>query len=465
MLPKELLEAKKVRGKIYPKFADLKKDLPLAKKVIRIFKAGLGRKYGVVLKALREIENAENYRKVRGFAKVLENFCIDKACMFDGTLNPLEVRMFLFERGFVTRMEERKRIIEYAARYFNSTPEEVEKAMYADREEELILTKVEGMDAEELIRRYNLSLLQTALFNSTNMRFEADSNHKKIFGAIKFLGLMYDVLKAGKVVEVEVIGPVSLIKMTRKYGVSMAKLIPYIVSAENWRIEARIVENDRVYRLEVDSSIKHLLPESYESETFDSSLEAEFFRRIRNLGFVVEREPEVVSSEGKAFIPDFAVWKEGWRGKVFVEIAGFWTADYVKRKAEKVGKAKVPLILIASEEFGEVKAEGASFGCMEFVVFSKRIDYGKVLKAINRLADRLGIAVDVSKDVGEVSKKAGKKLSELKLLIERERPRTLEELESIVKSYGLTVNDDLLNLLGFKIVWKGLKPEIEPKLD
>ena len=453
MLPKELLEVRRVKGRIYPKFADLEKDRPLAEKVIKVFRAGLGKKYGLVAKALKEMENAENFRKVRGFARVLENHCVEKACKFaDLGLNPYEVRMFLFERGFVTTKAERDRVIEYAAKYFNATPEEIERAMYADREEELVLTGVEEMDAEELIRRYNLSLLQTALFNSTYARFELSGNYKELFRAIKFLGLMYDIIKVGKLVEVEVIGPASLIKMTRKYGTSLAKLIPYVVSAESWRIEAKVVEGDRIYRLEVDSFVKNFLPSSTPREDYDSSLEAEFCRRMRNLGFLVSREPGVVDAGGRAFIPDFAVWKDGWRGRVYVEIAGFWTADYVKRKAEKVRKAGIPLVVVAGEEFGEVKARSAGFEGLEFIVFSKRIDYGEVVKAVNRLAKKFGLVTEKPEEVRD--------LREIKDEIRKSRPSSLEELEGILEKHGLKLGDEVLKEIGVKVVWKGLEAEL-----
>jgi len=200
----------------------------------------------------------------------------------------------------------------------------------------LVISKVDEIDVEKLIKMYNLSLLQTALFNSTAMNFEIEGNYKSVFRAIKFFGLMYEITKAGESVEVEVVGPASLVKMVRKYGVSMAKAVPHVISAKKWKINAKILEGDRLYELEIDSSSKHLFPDVEPEVKYDSSFEVEFFRRIRNLGYLVEREPGVINAGGKAFIPDFAIWKDGWSEKVYVEIAGFWTEDYLKRKVEKI---------------------------------------------------------------------------------------------------------------------------------
>ncbi|RUM34356.1 MAG: translation initiation factor IF-2 [Archaeoglobus sp.] len=454
MLPKELLNVKKLRGKIYPKFAD-SDDKLLAEKIIEIFKSGLGKKYGEVMTALKRLENADNYKKLRGFVRVLETHCVERACSFaDTDLEPYKVRLFLFERGFVTSKSERDRIISYAAKYFNVDPDDVEKAMYADREEELIISKVDEIDANKLIKMYNLSLLQTALFNSTTMKFEVEGNYKYVFRAIKFLGLMYDILKAGKMTEVEVIGPASTVKMTKKYGTSMAKLLPYIISAEKWKIDAKILEGDRLYELKVDSSLKHMFPEFKLGDTYDSSLEEEFYRRMRNLGYLVEREPGVIDAGGKAFVPDFAVWREGWSDKVYIEIAGFWTENYIKRKIEKVKNSGVPLIVVAREEFGDSCDVGSK---PEVVLFSKRINYGEVVRAINRIVktksgfEKVGIIVEE------------RTIKELKNELERIKPKTIEELERLIESKGLRINEILLKKLGIKIIWKGLNCTIEIK--
>ncbi|RLI74257.1 translation initiation factor IF-2, partial [Archaeoglobales archaeon] len=305
MLPKELLEVRKSKGKIFPKFAG-NNDYTLAEKIIKIFRRGKGRKYGEVLAAIKTLENAKNYRKVRAFSRVMERFCIEKACIFDvsSAIEPQKVRMFLFERGYVTSKKERQRIIEYAARFFNTTPEEIERAMYADRDEELVLVDVRQMTPELLIKLYNLSLLQTAVFDCLRLSFSVSSNHKEIFRRIKWLGLMYEIQDS-----IEITGAASILKMTRRYGTSIAKLIPSIIKAEKWWIKAEIIDKERIYFFEIDDSSKHLFPDYDEKIEYDSSLEEEFARKIKTIKPEVEivREPEVIKTGDYAFIPDFLI--------------------------------------------------------------------------------------------------------------------------------------------------------------
>ena len=377
MLPKDLLEVRRVGGKIFPKFASLE-DVKLAKTVLKIYELGLGKKYKLIQANLRKIETARNYRKVRGFAKLIERECtFEKAT----ELNPMEVRMFLFSRGFVTTLSERRKVLEETAKHFGVSVEEIEKAMFADVEDELILKDIPEMDPKELVKRYNLSLLQTAIFNSLRLTFWISSNHKNVFRRMKWLGLMYELYESNGRLLTSVTGAASILKMTRKYGTSMAKLIPEIIRAKEWWIRAEVVDDyeKRIYFLELSDKFRALFPsEDVERVEYDSSLEEEFGRRIKSLlGCEVIREPGVVKAGRYAYIPDFLIRKNG--KEVYVEIAGFWTEDYVRKKLEKIKEANIPLILIVREDFALDKPKGV----LDVIMIKKnRIPYRDVLRKI-----------------------------------------------------------------------------------
>ena len=80
---------------------------------------------------------------------------------------------------------------------------------------------------------------------------------------------------------------------------------------------------------------------------FDSSVEARFYAEFSALareghtaGWQIEREPEALAlpTHNLLFVPDFAVQRGSTR--VWLEIIGFWTADYRARKLEKLEKLK-----------------------------------------------------------------------------------------------------------------------------
>jgi len=382
MLPKELLDTYKSGGKIYPKFAWTDSDLMLANKVIKIYKECIGKTYNYILNKLRKLENADNYKKVRGFAKIIERSCEFK---MRTNLDPFAVRKFLFERGYVTTISERRKIIREAAEYFGVSDEEIEKAIFADREEEKVLVNMPDITSEDLVKRYNLSLLQTLVFNCLRMTFWISSNHKEVFRAIKWLGLMYELYEDenGRLLT-DITGAASIFKMTKKYGTSMAKLIPSIIKAKEWWIRCEIVDEHekKIYFFEISSKKRDLFPQYEEKIEFDSSLEEEFYRRMKNLGFEVIKDPEIIKSENRAYIPDFLIKKDD--KKVYVEIVGFWTEEYIKRKLEKIKAANIPLLLIAREDLALDKLKN-----VDVVVIKKnKIPYAEVLRKIRELISR-----------------------------------------------------------------------------
>ncbi len=376
MLPKDLLDVKRVGGTVFPKFAG-SDDIKLAEKVLTVYRLCLGRKRRIVQANLRKIENARNYRKVRGFAKLVE-----RECRFERStgLNPTDVRRFLFERGFVTTVGDRRRVLEEAARHFGVDVDEIERAIFADVEDELVLTDVPEIDPIDLVKRYNLSLLQTTIFNALRMTFWISSNHKNVFRKMKWLGLMYELYESEGKLLTSVTGPASIIRMTRRYGTSMAKLIPEIIRAKRWWIRAEILDeyDRRVLFMEISDRLRDAFPDEVAEVEYDSSLEEEFERRIKFLlGCEVVREPGVVKAGRYAYIPDFLIRKNG--REVYVEIAGFWTEEYIRRKLEKIREANIPLVLIVRDDL----VIGRPKGVLDVVrIRGGRIPYREVLKKI-----------------------------------------------------------------------------------
>ena len=379
MLPKDLMDVRKFGGSLMPRFAGAG-DVGLAGKVIKIYRICEGKRLRLAREAVKRLEDGSNYKKVRGFAKIVERMCeIESRCKVD----PKELRRFLFERGYVTRVEERERVIREAAEFFGIEPEEVEEFMFSDLEEERVIVRCPELRPEDLVKLYNLSLLQTVLFNSLRFSFWISSNHKAVLRAVKRLGLMYELSDDGVVT---LTGAASVIKMTRRYGTAMAKVVPEIIRAERWWMRAEVVDEyeKRVYLFELSDRYRGLFPELKEKVEYDSSLEEEFERRIKFLlNCEVIREPGIVRAGRYAYIPDFLIRKDG--KEVYVEIAGFWTEEYIRRKLEKIRKADIPLLLIVREEL----ALGRPKGVLDVVTMKgNRIPYRDVVKKIKEILYR-----------------------------------------------------------------------------
>ena len=192
-------------------------------------------------------------------------------------------------------------------------------------------------------------------------------------------------------------GALNVIKLTDRYGVAISKILPAIMKSERWHIQADILrithsEKKLVYEFEIseksypnslpsDKMIKMRLENSFyqykesrknslsitskshgnynttdrnnlemletkiENATdnshvptlFDSKIEKTFLQKFElfKTGWTIEREPEpIITKQKTAFIPDFILSK--FDNRVFVEIIGFWTKEYLERKISKI---------------------------------------------------------------------------------------------------------------------------------
>jgi predicted nuclease of restriction endonuclease-like RecB superfamily len=358
MLPSDLLVARRYRETIRPIYAKLTaENLEFAERLIDVFKALRGRRRWELEEAVRELEEAcRDYRYVRGLATLLERRCRFEV---DATVSPAEARNRLFHvaarEGIPTAMEERKRILEEEAAQLEVSGEELEGSLYADLDEELVLTEFQPIAAEVLMRLYNLGLTQALLFRCSEMEFTASGNWQQIFRWIKWFGLIYTIQRKGEGYLVKVDGPVSLFKLGHRYGTSLAKLLPHIVAAGEWNIHALILRRrgDRqLLKLELDSR-RHgaylKAAGASAGEEYDSLVEESFAKRFNALrtGWRLTREPEPLPVGRQVMIPDFLFDKAGM--KVYMEVAGFWTPEYLRHKLKQLQEVEGVDMIVAAD--------------------------------------------------------------------------------------------------------------------
>jgi uncharacterized protein len=450
MLPLQLLRIK-VRNKgrnITPIFCTENTnnniELQIASLIIEEFEQAWNKKEknGVLSQRIALLESQYNdYKLVRGFYSLLERRCIfvpatgfvendpriedleakNKSSSnhnrrdtirseFDSILpgstravaDPFTVRKELFtessRRGNALTDFDRSQIMRIVASRLGISTCDIAENMWSDLEENTTLYRFYKITPSRLISWYNLSLMQTLLFNCTHLEFitSGGKNWKRILRDVKRLGLMYTlqqeensehVQKEMRVAEGEnadtqnltgnnaikndpkivcsIDGPMSLFKLTDRYGTAMAKLLPSIVAAETWSLKASIMRKTidsgkKLYEFEMSdkespsllreppreelinhdskySTIGSSLPHKSASNYFDSMVEEKFSRKFEYAasGWKLTREPDtLILSNGRALIPDFMFEKHG--RKVYLEIVGFWTEEYLEKKVQKI---------------------------------------------------------------------------------------------------------------------------------
>jgi predicted nuclease of restriction endonuclease-like RecB superfamily len=473
MLTLQLLRVRTRSGAIFPLFCTKEEDIELAKKIIQeLEQTWKNKEKKAVLEdrisAIEESDAGSDYKLVRGLYALLERRCTfksrDSNSDNDGEtsststipiIDPPRIRKAVFEesskRGFALTELERMEIADsVASRLHLSSHDVVLKTMWSDLDDNLILDYFDAIDPEALIGWYNLSLMQTLLFNCTKLDFYISGglNWKRVLRTVKRLGLMYYLQQPQQQQENRIIcsleGPLSLFKLTDRYGTLLAKLLPSIIFSSDkkressgdggeWHLDAWIVrktmDGRKIYEFKISKNeIPELMTDPYSSfppssitqkevagssslyndyNIFDSAVEEKFAKRFEQAetGWRLTREPDpLVLSNGGAFIPDFMF--EKYDKRVYLEIVGFWTKEYLERKLQKLADIfisaysrkkrnnnnnyKTDLLFIAlNEDFACSKSSFSSIVPKEQLIFYKNdtvpvkpiLDY---LKSIDR---------------------------------------------------------------------------------
>ena len=455
MLPLELLRTKITNKgqRITPLFCLASADnLSIAQKLIMEFEFSYNNKEtkGDLQKRLFLYENNySDFKLIRGLIALLERRCVFKVNQFFSSdyknqffstqmLSSFSLRKVLFEessrRGLPVDHTKRNNIFQHVASKIGIETNYLEKLMWLDQEDYLILESFSSIEPIHLLGIYNLSILQTLLFNSVNFEFtlKGGTNWKQVLRTIKRFGLMYNLQKTqqnsdnkfpketqSNQIEQNIVdgddfksyfndsiicsidGPLSIFKLTNKYGILIAKVIPKIISASKWSIKASIIKNSlsgrKLYDFDLSSdsevhffnSINDRFYNDYPFEdsnsinnpNFDSFVETKFAMQFEKFhtGWTLVREPDpLILPGGRAFIADFLFERYG--KKIYFEIIGFWTVQYLERKFKKIYeilrfRENKNDLLIAINENNLVSESGE----MKKLLSDSILDYNKII--------------------------------------------------------------------------------------
>jgi len=502
VLTKDLLRVSRAGGGYHPQFVEDGQDL--AARVLGVFQGHVGYERADLREALEDLERESgDFKLVRGLAKLLER---DATVETQSPVDPERARRAAFEAGEavgVVAEAERVRALSRAGGRLGATPEAVAESLYADLEERQVLAAVDPRwDPEELLAQYNLSLAQTALFDATEVRVRS-SDPKALVSAVKRLRLMYEIRKTSEGREVIVTGPDRLFRRTRRYGTRFARLLRTVATAAEWHLEATIDDRGTERRLELstgDVSVPGVEPVA--EVTYDSSVEADFATRFSSLDLDWElvREPEPLEAGARVAIPDFAFdWapggttageteRSGPAFRVYFEIMGFWTPEYVEKKLSQLADLEDVEMLVAVDESLGV-GDAVEARDHRAIPYSGTVSIKAVRDALRRYeadlvaesADALPgelapdadvttlEAVAATHGVSEAAiedksfpehERVGRTLVRPDVLDDlRERIETgmdLADAEAVLDEYGVDDASSALSALGYRVEWTGL---------
>jgi predicted nuclease of restriction endonuclease-like RecB superfamily len=357
VLRKDLLRVSRAGGGYRPQFTG-RDHRPLAARVLGTFESHVGERRGDLDDALADLEAdaaARNgdFKLVRGLAALVE-----RECEFEtrAAVPPRRVRRAAFEAAEavgVASEAERETAVERAADALGIDAAAVAETLYADRDVNRVLVDADvRWDPDSLLEQYDLSLAQTALFDATEVRVRSN-DPKRLVSAVKRLRLMYEVERTPERRELVVTGPDALFSRTRRYGTAFARLLRTAAESAEWSLEATIDDRgrERTMRLS-DGDVTVPDVEPVAEPDFDSGVEADFAGRFRglDLDWALVREPEPLETGASVMIPDFAFDYDHADFRLFFEVMGFWTPEYVEKKLGQLADVEDVDLLVAVDE-------------------------------------------------------------------------------------------------------------------
>ena len=548
MLPIELLRTKIYKGKIFPIFCSVGfgngTNYELANKLTALFEnvVKTNQRKNLLLEKKISLESEYDYKLVRGLFTILERRAVFGNSF--ANIDPIVLRKKIFEEstksGLALTDSKRDQIIQNVVKQYDDlSKQDIEKAMWGDKEENLLLMKFHRIDPKDLLLWYNFSLAQTLLFRCTNMEFyvEGGIHWKQVLRNVKKFGLMYNLEEQKsdnsrnndeEYIKCRLEGPLSLFKLTDRYGTSMAKLLSWITRAPTWNIAGSIIKkNDygrKIYQFSMSNedtteyfqSISNTSfwnndeknntkNQNYEGkEVFDSLLEEKFEKLFKQHfdkkdDWKIKREPNPLIANGKAMIPDFVF--ERYDKKVYFEIVGFWTKDYLKRKTEKLksifdkNKQSVDLLVAVNSDLACSQLETIS--SEHIFSFKKEVPIKPILKYLRKIDSEIikekshavKIRLDEKTDIIPIVKVAEKyniPIESTLMILSKEYPdhtiindiimmsnkklRYVESLLSKIVKFNEACNRfddeeipeschaDLLSKLNYDVIWEDLDP-------
>ena len=405
MLKSDLLIYKRNGETLVPKKLGIdNRNLAIATELIECFQDCLGKPQGELDRQLLQLEgDSPDYRVKRGLAHILRN----SFATFE-IISPLEPsllrhRVFAEAARNTTVPHQRSDTLEAIARSLGNelnrsvSLKEIESGLYADLQENRILTEFDAPVAESLLHRYNLSQVQGVFYRASNVVINAHRNdpgeYKLLFRYIKLFQLMaYIEGDADTGFTLTMDGPASLFKASTRYGLALAKMIPALLHVTKWSLQARLQNRDRYSgnvkpgKFVLSSDRCDLVSHYPPGKPYDSMLEASFAKSWvkAKTDWKLEREVDLIPLPGSVMIPDFRLVHPDGR-EFLLEIVGYWRPEYLQKKFYQVRNGDTDNLILAVSERLNLDKAGVKFTDLpnNLIWFKNKLTAQAVLEILN----------------------------------------------------------------------------------
>jgi len=261
--------------------------------------------------------------------------------------------------------------------------EEIDSLLFSDVLELQTLRQFNSaIEPAELLSLYNVAQTQAAMYRATQVRIDAGSDFKTIVRQIKLAGLMHTISRPAHLrggYRFDLNGPQSALRETTRYGVRFAKLLPKLLTGRQWQLTAEVLTaNRRRFQLRLSSDDGLRSPLEPDSE-FDSQLEREILDHWNAdpvAGWTMTRESELLQEGQKVLTPDFVLRHQSSGQKIYLEVVGYWTPEYLAQKCNRLRQfldyAQGSWLLMFDKAGAAAKRQALADLSLPTIIFDKR---------------------------------------------------------------------------------------------
>ena len=257
----------------------------------------------------------------------------------------------------------------------------IERSLFADLPGERLVRAPEVIPSpQEIALRTNQLIVRSLLFHALRVRIKAEGAVRPLVRQAKLRGLLCTVTQTGEPI-LDISGPFTVFRHTLLYGRALGELVQFLPHCARYKLRADCVlrGGDASFDLQTGDPV---FP-TENVKPYDSKLEERFARDLRKLApdWDLVREPEPIAVASTLVFPDFLLrHRLHPERSFFVEVMGFWSADYVARKLAQFRQANLRNLILCLDEALACN-DGDLPACARVVRFRRRIDPRAVLAA------------------------------------------------------------------------------------
>ncbi len=408
-----------------------------------LFSKSVGKSRWEIEEELKTMElKVQNPKILRGLALIMFRASeFRKPSSLDSEI--VRKAIFSIARNPIVNPEERKVVLERIASSMNSYPLEVDNAIYGDKESNLILDSPYNAPPDALSRKFNMEQIETVVMKSLWVEVSTKTHGNDFIRSIRSKNLLYEERVQNSTHTIRVNGPVSIFEKSERYGIKLALFVRYVLSHNDWEINATVSLKNKAGKKEKDEFLYHL-------DESVSDLIGRDDVPVEELPSFVNRSPMSIEIEDNIVTPDYSINAGGDDVLIFVSPLRYYSDEVLRaRKIVDYGRKVEVFCLLEGKE---KCPKGA-------ICFREEVDWWRVREYVTQRYSKEKPKPQ-TETKGQVTPHGGEaatvKITDLMISHLNSLYPDDQAMVEYLDFMGVPPEEGL-RAAGFKVAWKGLR--------